>query len=140
MRFYLDRALELVTNIEKTGEWTDPFISYGEEHLSDVDNVKFLRHNDSYVLAGVEHAMHGDSGPNGSRGTTRNLSRIGSKVTKGHSHTAEIIDGCYSVGKGTERLEYENGPGSHSNTHCILNANGKRTLVTIVNGDWRLCS
>ena len=116
----------------------DPFILYGRDYLKDHKNIKFLTPDESFVLSGVEHCMHGDIGPNGSRGSTKNLSRIGVKSTKGHNHTAEIIDGCYSVGKSTGKLEYESGPSSHSNTHCLQYYNGKRTLITIIDGKWRL--
>ena len=123
---------------ENNFDGADPFILYGRKMLSDHKNIRFLGGDESFMLNGVEYCLHGDRGPNGSRGSTKNLSRIGSKITKGHSHTAEIIDGCFSVGKSTGRLEYEAGPSSHSNTHCIQYYNGKRSLLTIVDGKWKL--
>ena len=123
---------------ENNYEDVDPFILLGRKELANFKNIRFLGGDESFMLNGVEHCLHGDKGPNGSRGSTRNLSRIGVKVTKGHSHTAEIIDGCYSTGKSTGRLEYESGPSSHSNTHCLQYHNGKRTLITIINGKYKL--
>ena len=132
--------IEMVHDMIKSDVMEDPFVGYARKYVKNIgkNNIKFLASDESFVLSGVEHCLHGDIGTNGSRGTTRNLSRIGIKVTKGHNHTAEIIDGCYSVGKSTAKLGYESGPSSHSNTHCLQYYNGKRTLLTIVNKKWKL--
>ncbi len=134
-----DLIIELQKMMKDTARMTrggvacdDPFIF--EAKKSAKPNVRFLELGESKVLADVEYTFHGDIGPNGSRGTTRNLSKLGVKVTKAHNHTAEIIDGCYSVGKSTGMLEYEEGsPSSHSNTHAGQYANGKRAMFTIIN-------
>ena len=137
--FYISLTSSLMAYMKNNNNQTiDPFILYGRNYLSGYNNVKFLEPDESFMLCNVEHTMHGDMGPNGSRGSTKNLSRIGVKVTKAHDHTAGIIDGCYSVGKSTDRLEYESGPSSHSNTHCLQYHNGKRTLLTLINGQWRV--
>ena len=138
MGFYFKLSGMMLAEMQTKGSMTDPFILYGRSYLEEHENIRFLDPDESFVLCGVEHTLHGDLGPNGSRGTTRNLSRLGIKVTKGHNHTAEIVDGCYSVGKSTGRLDYESGPSSHTNTHCLQYYNGKRTLITIINGHWRL--
>ncbi|MBI5153373.1 MAG: IS1 family transposase [Parcubacteria group bacterium] len=139
--FYLDltkMVMRTARMTEKGAEYDDPFILYGKKYLSK-KNVRFLRQNESFVLAGVEHGFHGDLGPNNARGTTRNLSKIGAKVTKGHSHTAQIVGGCYSTGSSTGPLEYEKGgPSSHSNAHVVEYANGKRSLLFIINGRYCL--
>lgn len=139
-RLYLKLSAMMIDYLEKNDfKGIDPFILYAREYVQNSDKkIVFLEGDESFMLNGVEHCLHGDIGTNGSRGTTRNLSRIGVKVTKGHSHTAEIIDGCYSVGKSTGKLEYEAGPSSHSNTHCVQYYNGKRALITIINGKWKI--
>jgi hypothetical protein len=84
--------------------------------------------------------MHGDRGPNGARGSIKNLRRIGVKSIIGHSHSPGIDEGCYQVGTSTSlvpRLQ-QSGPSSWLNTHCLVYANGKRTLINIINGEWRL--
>lgn len=138
--FYLEIALEAVrgSKMYQGGvESYDPFISYAQKRAA--KNVQFLKQGKSFMLARVEYGLHGDNGPNGSRGTTKNLSTIGVKVTKGHNHTAEIIDGCYSAGKSTGPLEYEaGGPSSHSNSHVVQYANGKRAILFIINGRYCL--
>lgn len=138
--FYLECAQRAAASARVTDggvEYDDPFVSYVKEFAK--LNVQFLKPGESKVLSQVEYGFHGDIGPNGARGTTKNLSKLGVKVTKGHSHTAEIIDGCYSAGKSTGMLEYERGgPSSHSNSHVIQYANGKRAIITIINGRYCL--
>lgn len=140
LAFYLEIAAEVAKSAkmsESGVEYEDPFIVYGQKLAA--KNVQFLEQGKSFVLADVEYGLHGDHGPNGSRGTTKNLSTIGIKVTKGHNHTAEIVDGCYSAGKSTGMLEYEaGGPSSHSNAHVIQYANGKRAVFFIINGRYCL--
>lgn len=138
--FYLEIATETARSARMSGggvEYDDPFITYAQKLAA--KNVQFLKRGRSFILANVEYGLHGDQGPNGSKGTTKNLSTIGVKVTKGHNHTAEIVDGCYSAGKSTGMLEYEEGgPSAHSNSHIVQYANGKRTILFIVNGKYCL--
>ncbi len=138
--FYLEIATLMLKSARKTGggvSYDDPFGLYAQKFSK--PNVQFLKPGESKVIAQVEYGFHGDIGPNGSRGTTKNLSKLGVKVTKGHSHTAEIIDGCYSAGKSTGMLEYEQGgPSSHTNSHVVQYANGKRVIITIINGRYCL--
>jgi len=138
--FWLEIATAALKDVKVTGggiEYEDPFIAYAKKLAK--PNVKFLRRGQSFVLSHVEYGFHGDIGPNGARGTTKNLSRLGVKVTKGHSHAAEIVGGCYSVGKSTGMLEYERGgPSNHTNAHVVQYSNGKRTIVIIINGRYCL--
>lgn len=138
--FYLELAKEILASVRRTDggvAYNDPFITFGKKIAA--PNVQFLKQGESFVLADVEYGFHGDNGPNGSRGSTKNLSKMGIKVTKGHNHTAEIIDGCYSAGKSTGPLEYEQGsPSSHSNSHVVQYANGKRSILFIINGKYCL--
>jgi hypothetical protein len=137
--FYLECAQRAIASAKITGggiEVDDPFIAYAKTLAT--QNVRFLKQGESFVLERVEYGFHGDVGPNGSRGTTKNLSRIGIKVTKGHNHTAEIVDSCYSAGISAGRLEYENGgPSSHTNAMVVQYANGKRAIIFIIDG--RFC-
>lgn len=138
--FYLESALAIAKSAKKSDggiAFDDPFITYAKKFAK--KNVRFLKQGESFVLARVEYGLHGDMGPNGARGSTKNLSAIGVKVTKGHDHTAGIIDGCYSAGKCTGPMEYEGGgPSSHSNSHVVQYANGKRTIIFVINGRYCL--
>jgi hypothetical protein len=136
--------LELSAKVAKSAKMTESGIKYADPFILcakkfAAKNVRFLEQGESFCLKGVEYGLHGDNGPNGSRGTTQNLSTIGVKVTKGHDHTAGIIDGCYSGGKSTGMLEYEaGGPSSHSNAHVAQYTNGKRTLIFIIKGRYSI--
>lgn len=103
-----------------------------------IKGVRALSVDESFMLGGVECGMHGDHGPNGARGSVRNLARIGVKSITGHGHSPEIFEGHYRVGTRTRlRLEYTRGPSSWLNTDCLLNADGKRQLITYIDGKFR---
>ena len=113
-------------------------IEHVMQEMMSVKNVKFLRPDESYVVEGIEQGMHGHLGPNGARGTPRNLSKITSKANTGHTHSAAIIDGCYVAGvSGKMEQGYNVGPSSWSNSHVLTYQNGKRCILTIRNGKWR---
>ena len=138
-QFHLECSLRIIESIQKSLggiTYEDVFVSYARTLAN--DNVYYLTKGESRSLMRVEYSFHGDKGPGGSRGSTANLSKMGIKVTKGHNHAAEIIDACYSIGKSTGMLEYEVGaPSAHTNSHVLQYANGKRTIITIING--RFC-
>jgi hypothetical protein len=90
------------------------------------------------MIAGIESGMHGDKGPNGARGSIRNLRRIGVKSITGHPHSSGEDEGCMQVGTSTPlKLEYTSGPSGWMNTDAIIYANGKRTLVNFIDGEYR---
>ncbi len=138
--FYLKVALEMVqkTRFGAGGtEYPSPFPMIFPS-VVDTSNIKVLRGSESFVLGGIELGMHGDRGPNGARGSARNLRRIGVRSIIGHSHTPAIEEGCTQVGTSTLlRLEYNGGPSSWLNAHCLVNADGKRQLLLIVDGAYR---
>lgn len=108
-----------------------------------ISNAYFLGTDESYVIlkdidgAGIECALHGHRGPNGARGSTKNLTKLGRKVTKGHDHKATIDGNVHSVGTCTLNEPYAHGPGSWSVTHSATYRNGSRALLTCWNGRWR---
>jgi hypothetical protein len=64
--------------------------------------------------------------------------KMGVKTVSGHSHTPGIEGGAYACGTNSIlEMEYVRGPSSWMHTDCIGYANGKRTLVNIINGRWR---
>lgn len=137
--FYLETALAMVnqTAFGRRGtSYPDPFTYWVER--ATLPRTRVLRADESFVLGGVELGMHGDKGPNGARGSAKNLRRIGVRSIIGHSHAPAIEEGCYQVGTSTLlRLEYNGGPSSWLNTHALLHADGKRQLITIIDGRWR---
>ena len=139
--FYLETALAMCKSVrmaEHGAQYVDPFVYWAKKELES-DTFLFPERNQSYTIRGIEVNLHGDQGPNGARGTIEGFRRIGAKSVVGHSHTPGIEEGCYQVGTSTHlRLEYNSGPSSWMNTHCIIYDNGKRSLVHIMDGRWRI--
>ena len=140
-QFYLRTALATLASAVMTPrgpEYQDPF-PVSMRALGLATNVRCLGPDESFKLGDVECGLHGHRGPNGARGTLKNLSRLGEKSITGHSHTPGIEEGGYAVGTSTpRRLHYAHGPSSWLNTHCVVYASGKRSLISIIDGDWRL--
>lgn len=138
--FYLETALAMVRGTKFTPrgtEYPEAFAYWLRQ--ANLQNVRVLDMDESFVLEDVELGIHGNIGPNGVRGSINNLRRISNKSIIGHSHTPGIEEGCYQVGTNTYlRLEYNKGASSWLNADCVLNADGKRQLLIIVDGKWRL--
>lgn len=141
---YLELALEMVRNAEMTkngAKTIDPFAAWVTAQLPPKLKARttFVDRELSYRIHGIELNLHGDRGPNGSRGSLKSLSKIGTKVIIGHSHSPGIEKGAYQVGTSTTlNMEYHRGaPSSWLNTHCIIYKNGKRTLINVIDGKWK---
>nr|WP_286948277.1 hypothetical protein [Pseudomonas sp. UBA6718] len=118
------------------GGYCDPFQYWMNKLMQNGGRLTWLKPGESFTRFGIEYGWHGHKGPNGARGSTKGFATIGAKVTKGHSHGAEIIDGAHSVGTSSKmRMGYnEDSPSAWTHTHDITYANGKRTLVHCVGG------
>lgn len=107
------------------------------------ESVRFLGEDESFIIAkrgrrlGIECGLHGDLGPNGSRGSTRALRKLGRPVNKFHDHTAAWQDGVVSGGACSLDFPYMKGPNAHSVTHVITFENAARQLVTFWSGKFR---
>jgi hypothetical protein len=109
------------------------------------DNIRFLERDESFVICkgsevepyGIECGLHGDLGPGGARGSTRNLTKLGRAVIKAHDHTAARRGNVDSVGACSREFRYMHGPSAHSITHGVAFTNGARQLVTMWKGKWR---
>lgn len=120
-------------------ERLEAFVYWMEQELAGDVRFDILHRDQSRMLGDVELGMHGDRGPNGARGSIKNLRRIGVKSIIGHGHAPGIDEGCTQVGTSTRlTLSYTSGPSGWLNTHCILHADGKRQLINIIDGEWRL--
>jgi hypothetical protein len=117
----------------------DPFAYWAEQHMDPKCSTKFLERDESYVVNRVELSLHGDLGPNGSRGSAANLNKIGIRSIIGHSHSPCIEKGVVQVGTSSYlKLEYTSGPSSWMNSHALVYKNGKRALVNVLDGgEWR---
>lgn len=139
--FYLETALYLARNsrmgVNAPADIPDPFGYWGQRLLSAPERCHFLTSRGTYTIAGVEVGSHGHDGPNGARGTLRGFARLGTKAIIGHSHTPGICEGAMQVGTTSLlRLEYNHGPSSWMQTHGLLYANGKRTLINFIDGEF----
>ena len=137
--FYLRTALAMVraTKMGHGGtEYPDAFSYWvGQAKLK---NVRCLGPREALVVAGVLLSLHGDDGPNGARGSLKNLRRIGAKVVIGHSHTPGISEGGMQTG--TSSIldpEYVGPVSSWAHAHAITHEDGKRQLVFIIDGRYK---
>jgi len=141
--FYLETALALAHQANKgTGfaaEQLNAFIYWAKQRFANTKNVRVLDYDESCMLGEIEHGLHGHQGPDGARGNLKNLRRIGVKTNTGHAHSPGIDEGAYRAGTSTRlRLGYNSGPSSWLNSHILTYANSKRTLINIIDGEWRL--
>ena len=138
--FYLETALAVVKSAKFTASGAssvDPFMYWAEKLIK--TPTTFLEREQSYTVAGIECSLHGDMGANGARGTIRTFAKMGTKSIVGHGHGPGISDGCYQMGTSTHlRLEYNTGLSGWLQTHCVIYANGKRSLISIIKGAWRV--
>jgi len=102
------------------------------------ESVRFLDHDESFRIGGVELGMHGHNGPDGARGTIQNFSRIGTRSVIAHKHGPGIWQGAYQVGlSGIYRHGYNVGPSSWLQSHALVHENGYRQLVHMIKTYWR---
>lgn len=139
-KFYLETAAAMLNStVMGPGgtEYHDPF-KYWVGKMSKNPDIRCLGTEESFTLSGIELGIHGHQGPNGSRGSIKNLSRLGARVVIGHTHSPGIQEGAFQTGTSTPlRLEYTHGPSSWLNAHVVIYASGKRSLITIIDGEWR---
>lgn len=145
-RFYHYLMYHTLSNykITPTGyKSIDPFIFWCQNPMAERgmknESTVFLSRDESFIIHGIELGFHGDKGPNGGRGSIKSFTKIGPKMVIGHSHTPGIEEGVYQVGVSARLdLEYVSGPSSWLQTHCVIYPNGKRSLLNIINGKWKL--
>jgi hypothetical protein len=139
--FYLETALHMVRNTKLclTGTtYPDAFAYWARKFIGNRADVLVLERGQSHVIEGIECGLHFDKGPNGARGSLRNLCRVGVKVLGGHGHGPGIREGGMQVGTATGPLEYGIGsPSGWANTHAVIYRGGKRSLLNIIGETWR---
>lgn len=114
--------------LKASGKANDGIIPY---YINDrYDNIKALSLDDSYMLHGVELAIHGHKGPNGSRGSSQSFSKLSTKTIVGHSHSPSIRWGCYQVGTSCSLQHgYNKGLSGWAYAGTTLNKYGKRQMI-----------
>lgn len=141
-RVWMDCTRAMDDSAKLTGrgiEYVDAFVHFAKEYFRGQDNFVVLQRGESYVVAGYELGLHFDKGPNGSRGSLRNLRRLGIKTIGGHGHGPGRNEGGTQVGTSTGELEYGIGsPSGWLNSHGEINAHGRVTLHTMIGNQWRV--
>lgn len=127
---------EMLCEIDKE-KMPDAFQLYSRDKLN--HNVVFADRDSDLYIKEILLSSHGDRGTNGSRGSRKQFSMIPTKSIIGHSHSPGIEKGCYQVGTSSKlKLEYNIGASSWHHTHCLIHVNGKRQLIFITNGKYRV--
>lgn len=135
---YHKLAAALLEAGERGEAFPNPLELWLRPMLERSDAIRFLKTDEIFRIGGVELGMHGHRGPNGARGSVRNLSQIGTRSIIGHVHSPEIWQGVYAVGlSGLYDQGYNAGPSSWLQTHALVHSNGFRQLVHLINGHWR---
>lgn len=99
------------------------------EIVEEYSNIVFPSRNDSIQFKGVEFNLHGDAGPNGVRGTARNIDRLGMKANIGHVHSPCILNFVYAAGvHGKLDHGYNKGLSSWANSAILTYKDGSRTM------------
>jgi hypothetical protein len=116
----------------------DPFVYWAKKWMKCAGRTVFLGRGQSYSVCGIDLSHHGDKGANGTRGSRAQFARIGTKTVIAHAHAPGITDGAYQVGTNSRLyLGYNTGLSGWLHADCAVYANGKRSLIFIIDGDWR---
>lgn len=146
---YLEANLHLIKQIKRANEpnmleWAiRRQMNKNNSVLS--QNISFLKEDESFVICareddtGIECGMHGHLGANGAKAHPKQFTKMGPKANTGHTHSASIIDGIYTAGTSSRLdLGYNKGLSSWTHSHIVTYKNGKRVIVTMKDGRWKI--
>lgn len=106
-----------------------------------INNLKFLKEDESFTLNGIELNSHGHMGSNGSRGNPAIIENINGKSTLGHSHSPQIFRDVFVAGcccKLQQDYNFANAGTSWLHGAVLQYKNGKRQLIIIIDGAWKI--
>lgn len=135
--FYLETALAMAqgARMARNGATVpNPFIYWFEK--AKVEGTKCLYPGQSFMLGEIEHGFHFDKGPNGARGSIKNMRRLGVKTVGGHSHSPGEDEGASQAGTNSilDPKFIVGAPSSWLNADVLVNADSKRQLLVKING------
>lgn len=138
--FYLRCALTMVDGarlVDGMPEYPSPFPDLINARKQ--ANFRALGLGESLLIDGIQCGYHGHKGPNGARGSIRNMRRIGEKTIIAHGHGPGINEGSMQVGHSAKPNQpYAAGsPSSWMHAHALVYPGGKRQLIVIVAGRHR---
>jgi hypothetical protein len=137
-RYYHELWSMLLSEREAGQPWRDAFEAACRIEKAD-ERIQFAKRGLPLNIGGVRHDLHGDVGVSGSRGSLLGFTRMGCKVTIGHSHTPGRRDGVVQVGcLQRHDIEYATrGPSTWLFAHCVLNYDGSRQIVITQGSKYR---
>lgn len=125
--FYLDLASKATQHLNQ-GKRASDFNAL-QAMMPENKNITYLGRKDSVKIKNIEIAIHGDKAAGGGRGSISAIAKYANKAIIGHSHSPAIIGGCTQVGTMTPlSMPYCQGYSRWDQAHCLIYANGKRTL------------
>jgi hypothetical protein len=136
-QFYLDTAAAMVRAAEmaKNGaSYPDAFGYWMRK--ANLPGVIVLPAGQSHMVGEIECGYHFDKGPNGARGSIKNMRRLGVKTAGGHSHSPGEDEGASQAGTNSIlNPRYAAGaPSSWLNADILINADSKRQLLVKIGG------
>jgi hypothetical protein len=139
--FYLRMAAVMVegaTTVDGMAHYPSPFpYCIAQRKFT---NIRCLSLGESLVIEKTQCGYHGHKGPNGARGSIKNMSRIGDKVAIAHGHGPGANGGARQVGHNAKQSQpYTLGsPTSWMHTDLLIYKGVKSQLITIIAGKHRL--
>lgn len=137
--FFLEMQLDNYKAMRRGGK-LEVFKTACHKVNSYTQEAIFLTTDESYLVCGdIECGAHGHNGNGGAKGSIRAYQMQGKRFNIGHSHSCGIKDGVYVAGvSGSLDMTYNTGGSSWSNSHIVTYKNGKRCIITIKDGKWRI--
>lgn len=138
LELYLNLVLAMVkrAKLNKNGyvDGYSVFQAALEPLLNSDKKFIFQSPHKSLQIKDIELNYHGHEGAG--RGLTFTLlTKSGTKVIHGHTHSPYIMQGVYGTGTCSEMdMGYNDGPSGWLATHCVTHPNGKRQLISIIPG------
>lgn len=109
-----------------------------QKYIDPTGRMCWLDRNKDYFIEGVQVNVHGDLGPNGSRGAKNGLEYTHGNSIGAHTHCPGNYKRYMNVGHTSkERHGYNNGPSSWIQANAVIYKNGQKQLILIINGKWR---
>lgn len=101
------------------------------------DKVITLRDDSSFVVNGIELAMHGHIFASGGRPGKSSFSSLNFKLTTGHTHSPAILNNHFTVGTLTHLvLGYTKGASGWAHCNSLIHRSGKRQLILMEDGKY----
>lgn len=117
----------------------NPLAEYVKGKIGTRKNLRWLRRDEDFKIAGVQLSAHGDIGPNGSKGTIMGTERSYYNAITAHLHSPRILRKSFQVGTSTKyRLSYTSGPSNWLHASCLLYKNGMKQMIVSIGGEWRI--